>query len=142
MYHLFSLQDSVQLVFGRFKRVLPTDQGTINIRIIVNNIEPEHFQLHSPAVAKWIGKHYLQPIDIFFTTNKHAHILMRIDDDGNCAYEIDAEREKLLQQEQTFKQYMINAVKMAKNKAQSIHNKNKKKLLNKIAQYVHSNKKL
>ena len=136
LYHLFSLQDSVQLVFGRFKRILPLQKSIVNIRTIINGIEPEHAQLHGCAVAKWIAKQHMQPDDIFFSTNSNGHILMHIDDNGNCTYTFDTHAKKLLSQECTIKDYMIHALKISKHKMYDFHCKNKKKLLNKINKYI------
>jgi hypothetical protein len=54
-WHIFSNKDSVQSILGRFKRYLEAEWRFTNIRLRINGIEPEHFQIHDPIVARWIA---------------------------------------------------------------------------------------
>lgn len=54
-WNLFSTNDSVQPIFGRFCRILSSEWNFYNLRIFFENNEPEHFQLHNPLIAQWIG---------------------------------------------------------------------------------------
>jgi len=54
-WNLFSTKDTVQPIFGRFQRILDPSWNFYNMRVFLENNEPEHFQLHSPLIAQWIG---------------------------------------------------------------------------------------
>jgi len=53
-YNLFSFEDLIQPVLGFFEREYTQHERIANIRITINDREPDHAQLHDPLVAQWI----------------------------------------------------------------------------------------
>jgi hypothetical protein len=61
-WNIFSTNDTVQPIFGQFYRILPAEWSFYNVRLFLENKEPEHFQLHNPLVAQWIAQITQNPI--------------------------------------------------------------------------------
>ena len=53
-YNLFSFEDLIQPVLGMFEREYSQHERIANIRITINNKEPNHTQLHNPLVGQWL----------------------------------------------------------------------------------------
>ncbi len=53
-YNLFSFEDLVQPVLGMFNREHPPHERIANIRVIINDKEPNHSELHDPIVGTWL----------------------------------------------------------------------------------------
>lgn len=54
VYHFFSYADVVQTVHGMYDRVLPTHARCANLRILMNNHEPDHGNMHHPMIGAWL----------------------------------------------------------------------------------------
>lgn len=95
LYHCFSFEDMVQPVLGMFERTLPEHERIKNIRIFVENKEPDHANLHHPVVARWIrsvGETLREKKD------SQPH-LIRFFDDNFPQFELDLERERMLERD-------------------------------------------
>jgi len=53
-YHIFSFGDMHQTVLGSHERVFPNQPGIYNLNIEVNQIRPQHEELHELTIAKWL----------------------------------------------------------------------------------------
>lgn len=54
VYNFFSRGDYIQQVFGLYTREFPAHERIANIRIIINDKELGHSNLHHPWIAKWL----------------------------------------------------------------------------------------
>ena len=54
VYHFFSFADLVQTVQGMYDRVLPAHPRCCNLRILMNNREPDHGSMHHAMIGNWI----------------------------------------------------------------------------------------
>jgi len=54
VYNLFSSKDIVQPVFGLFVREFPKHPRIANLRILIDDADPSHSELHHPIIAKWL----------------------------------------------------------------------------------------
>ena len=54
LYNLFSFGDPVQTVSGCFERALPPHLRITNIALTCNGTRPDHAELHTPLVARWL----------------------------------------------------------------------------------------
>lgn len=54
-YNLFSFNDFVQPILGFFGREYPPHDRIANIRIMINDQEPDHSSLHDIIIGKWIS---------------------------------------------------------------------------------------
>lgn len=86
IYNLFSFEDLIQTVFGISVREYPKHKRVANLRVFINQKEPDHTGLHHPIVGKWLAhlhsyfKNYLQrqgitdrisePSIVYFTHDK------------------------------------------------------------------------
>ena len=76
-YNFFSFEDLVQPILGMFERVYPDHKRIANIRVTIDNKEPNHSQLHSSTIAQWlctlhetITINFSQPGILHFTQNQ------------------------------------------------------------------------
>ena len=53
LYNLYSFNDSIQTIWG-YKRIFTPKPGIINIQIFIDGKEPNHSDIHSPVVGKWL----------------------------------------------------------------------------------------
>jgi hypothetical protein len=53
-YHLFSLQDTVQPVFGMFERTYQHHERLFNCRVMIHDNEPDHHELHHACIGQWL----------------------------------------------------------------------------------------
>ncbi len=53
-YHFFSLGDLIQPVFGLFERCYPPHARIANIRVIIDDRNPGHKELHAPEIGMWL----------------------------------------------------------------------------------------
>jgi hypothetical protein len=53
-FNLFSCNDFAQPFLGVFERTYPEHPRIANIRVLLNNKEPNHCQLHDPIIAQWL----------------------------------------------------------------------------------------
>jgi hypothetical protein len=53
-YNFFSCNDFVQPVMGIFGRVYPKHPRIANIRLFINDLEPDHTQMHDPLIAQCV----------------------------------------------------------------------------------------
>lgn len=54
IFNIFSFGDQVQPIFNLFKRDIPNSKWSANISLTIENIEPDHEQLHHPLIAFYI----------------------------------------------------------------------------------------
>lgn len=54
LYNFFSFKDMVQPCLGLYKRVFPHHERIANLQVILDGIEPGHFDLRSPIIGKWL----------------------------------------------------------------------------------------
>jgi len=103
LYNFFSFRDFVQPVLGLFGREYPAHDRIANMRVTINNIQPDHSLIHDPELARWIplihqalvtkGMHGFDefqfgvPGIIRFVSGQHVH------------YEQDDRREALKRQD-------------------------------------------
>lgn len=52
--NIISFNDFVQTVLGHCSREYPSSPHCYNLRILINGIEPNHSDLHSSIIARWI----------------------------------------------------------------------------------------
>lgn len=53
-FNLFSCNDFVQPIFGIFERTYPEHPHIANIRVMLDNKEPNHSHLHGHMIATWL----------------------------------------------------------------------------------------
>jgi hypothetical protein len=54
VYNLFSSADLIQQVFGLYEREFPKHPRIANLRVLINDIDPGHSELHHAVIAKWL----------------------------------------------------------------------------------------
>lgn len=54
VYHFFSYADLVQTVHGMYERTLPSHPRCCNLRILINNREPDHADMHQAMIGAWL----------------------------------------------------------------------------------------
>ncbi len=97
MYNIFSFEDFVQPVFGFFERIYPEHEHIANIRIFINGKEPGHSELHDPLVGQ-----LLPHLPAFLRAQKadlRTPALIYLAKNTVPKYEIDRDRERLLQRD-------------------------------------------
>jgi hypothetical protein len=112
-WNIFSTKDMVQPVFGRFCRVLSHEWNFYNLRIFLENKEPEHFQLHSPLVAQWIAQITKNPIN-------PTHIISRLILEKDQIGIVTHESETLFETKSSILNTFSTALKLAHYKAKSM----------------------
>jgi len=63
LYHFFSYADLVQTVHGMYDRTVPVHCRCANLRILINNREPNHSTMHDPMIGTWLlylHEYYIQ----------------------------------------------------------------------------------
>ncbi len=113
-YHLFSFADLVQPVIGLFDRQYPQHERIANIRVTIENKEPQHSALHDPIIAHWLPylheKLMLQTLHtnqpIIFTHPGIIHFFAN----HPPRYEIDTHRADLLKQSDVINQFLANSL--------------------------------
>ncbi len=56
LYHLFSFGDPIQPIFGLFTREFRSSDRVANLRVYVDERQPDHTMLHSPVIGRWLHK--------------------------------------------------------------------------------------
>jgi pimeloyl-ACP methyl ester carboxylesterase len=112
-WNLFSTNDMVQPIFGRFCRILTAEWNFYNLRIFFENKEPEHFQLHSPLVARWIA-------DITQNPTYPNMLISRLILEKNQQGILSMETETLFETKSGILNTVSTAIKLAHYKAKSM----------------------
>jgi hypothetical protein len=89
-YNLFSFEDLVQPVFGMFEREYTPHERIINMRTIIDGVQPDHTNLHAPCVARW-----LPFLHTLYTNNKRPqnnNMVLHVQQDKEPLCFVDEER--------------------------------------------------
>ncbi len=105
-YNFFSFSDMIQSVFGLFQREFPTTEKMWNIRIVINDKNPEHTDLHHSLIASWIPELW----ELLFSKNRSEKPgVIYFSDTIKPKYGIDHERERMRQVDRMFQNTINNA---------------------------------
>jgi hypothetical protein len=108
-YNLFSFKDLVQPVLGYFHRTYPPHERIANIRILINDKQPDHTTIHHPALGRWLPN-----LHEMLTHNECSpafafHIPGVIDfyDTIKPRYTLDIDRDTLLEKDRTMQEHIL-----------------------------------
>ncbi len=97
VYNLFSFEDWVQPVLGMFRRQYESHKRIGNMRITIDDKQPDHTNLHNPIVGSWLPQLHTWVVNnnidlqspgiIHFSSNKKLR------------YEIDERRKELIKRD-------------------------------------------
>ena len=102
-YNLFSFSDFIQPILGVCDRQFPPHERIANIRITIDSKEPNHSELHAPAVGTWLPFIHEQlaenKIGNFASFDFEQPGIIHFFGDRNPAYSIDLERDTLIEED-------------------------------------------
>ena len=102
LYNMFSFNDFVQPVFGMYKRQYPRHPRIANLRILINDKEPTHRNLHCSTCAMWLPKIHNYVIEKKGSFKSFSHEksgIIYLYDKKNPEYKIDEKIEELLKKD-------------------------------------------
>ena len=113
-YNIFSFNDSVQPVFGLFDRTFTDHERIANISITIDGVEPNHSELHHPIVGSHLfgihEKFYNYCIGGFERFVFFRPGIVHFYKDGPPKYELDENRECLLDSDKYMNQLLLYAL--------------------------------
>jgi len=102
-YNLFSFEDLIQPVCALFEREYQKHERIANIRVFLNDKEPDHALLHHPLVAQWIPcihQQFTEFIQSHNTTHDISHAgIIYLYNNKHPIYKIDDKRKELLERD-------------------------------------------
>jgi len=107
-YNLFSFEDVVQTVLGMFDREYAAHERIANIRVIINDKEPDHTELHHPIIGAWIPELH-NIIKNFGIKNEPG--IIHVNDTEAPYYSIDTERQRLLERDRQISLLMLHSLR-------------------------------
>lgn len=106
-YNLFSFEDLIQTVGGMFHREHELHTRIGNIRVVINGKEPDHSQLHSCVVGRWLP--HLHTKIMNSKEKVHEPGVLFLHDFQAPVYQYDEEREKLLERDHQLSLMVLNS---------------------------------
>lgn len=120
-YNLFSFGDLYQTVLGLHQRIFPPNRQIHNISVEVDQIRPQHEDLHCPTLAKWLlkipsciqalGLDAPQPLAACFSSN--SSIEVKVDKEAEEKLERDQRLNRLIYLNLTRRSFLKNINKDA-----------------------------
>jgi hypothetical protein len=115
VYNLFSFEDIVQTVLGISQREYPQHKRIANLRVIINNKQPDHKDMHHVLIGKWLAyihqyfKRYLQEKGIENRISEPT--ILYLDGDALPRYVHDDAREDLRERDRQFSVLLLNSLR-------------------------------
>lgn len=113
LYNLFSFEDLVQPVLGMSLREYPEHKRIANMRVFIDNKEPDHVSLHDAVIAQWLPfihqyyTEYLRQKNILNTLAEPN--IMYCYRDRLPEFVYDTQRNALVDRDQQLSKLMLNS---------------------------------
>lgn len=126
VYNLFSFEDLIQPVFALFDREYQTHERIANLRLFLNNKEPDHTNLHHPIVAQWIPfihEKFVNYLNIELKNNNLSlSTIIYLCDHQEPRYIFDEKRQELLERDIRLSLMMLNTLQASFDRKKQINN--------------------
>ena len=100
--NLFSFRDLVQPVLGMFERQLPATSQAINMRVVVDDRQPQHSGLHNPTIAQWLPDLHAQiKQSAELVSDTQTPFVIKFSKEHRPVWEVDVHRSLLIQEDIT-----------------------------------------
>lgn len=109
LYNLFSFEDLIQPVLGAFLREHPSHERIANMRVFINDKEPDHSTLHHPCVAQWLPMLHNDFTQYIDSKNISEPSIVYFDSTKAPQYALDTKRKDLIERDQRISLMIVNS---------------------------------